>query len=338
MKRLNALAMLGCTLLFFSLSAWSQDITVGELTYSLEGSEATVTGRAEGSTVTDIIIPNSVLYESIPYDVVTIGEAAFDNDQLTSVTMPDSVTTIELGAFYRNRLTSVTITGNVTWIGALAFASNRLTSVTIPANVTTIQGLAFALNYIRIDSLNSYTLESLVFNGDYVPWEDEQEEGVLNSFGYFGTGISPYIFIGPTAIYPSGNRTSVSACPSQSWDGIQFEVDLDLFVTVEQTPEACVDPVDPVALVAALSAFIENLNVKKGIANSLDAKLGAVQGALSDLNENNDVAALNAIYAFCYNAQAQSGKQLEEADVDQLVSKADAIITVIDPTASLCSE
>ena len=69
-----------------------------------------------------------------------------------------------------------------------------------------------------------------------------------------------------------------------------------------------------------------------------NAKLGAVQGALSDLNENNDVAALNAMYAFCYNVQTQSGKKLEEAEIDQLISKADAIIAAIDPAAALCSE
>lgn len=104
-----------------------------------------------------------------------------------------------------------------------------------------------------------------------------------------------------------------------------------------QDPAAC-PFVDPVVLIDELSAFVAELNAKNGILNALDAKLGAVQGALSDLNENNDVAALNAMYAFCYNAQAQSGKQLDAAEADALIAKADAIIAAIDPDAALCSE
>ena len=91
-------------------------------------------------------------------------------------------------------------------------------------------------------------------------------------------------------------------------------------------------------LIDELSDYVAALNTSNGISNALDAKLGAVQGALTDLNENNDVAALNAMYAFCYNAQAQSGKQLDAADADALIAKADAIIAAIDPDAALCSE
>jgi hypothetical protein len=127
------------------------------------------------------------------------------------------------------------------------------------------------------------------------------------------------------------------ACPSPSWDGVLLEVAGGSFYMVEQTPEAC-PIVDPVALVADLSEVVEGLNTKQGISNSLDAKLDVVKGALSDLNGNNDVAALNAMYAFCYNTQAQSGKQLETADADALIAKADAIIAAIDPDAALCSE
>ena len=36
--------------------------------------------------------------------------------------------------------------------------------------------------------------------------------------------------------------------------------------------------------------------------------------------------------------QAQSGRQLETADADALIAKADAIIAAIDPDAALCSE
>ena len=83
----------------------------------------------------------------IIYDGVTsIGEDAFYDKQLTSVTIPNSVTSIGDGAFGENQLTSVTIPDSVTSIGDNAFMNNQLTSVTIPNSVTSIGDFAFAAN------------------------------------------------------------------------------------------------------------------------------------------------------------------------------------------------
>lgn len=212
--------------------------------------------------------------------------------------------------------------------------------MTIPASVTTIESGAFADNYVVDDSfVKTSTLERVIFNGEYVDWVGSADRGELEDGRLiYGTGISPDAFASYFFFETfSDALSSITACPSPSWDGIEFIGAEGAPIAVEQTPEAC-PFVDPVVLIDELSAFVADLNAKKGILNALDAKLGAVQGALSDLNENNDVAALNAMYAFCYNAQAQSGKQLETADADALIAKADAIIAAIDPIAGLCSE
>ena len=431
MKRLNTLVVLGFTLLLFSLSAWSQDITVDGLTYSLQDGEATVTGRASDSDSTHIIIPdditddfgvvfdvttigdeafrlsrltsvtignnvttiadrafyqnpltsvtipdsvttignssfifndldsvtipdsvttigtnafayNSLTSVTIGNSVTTIGDFAFVDNNLTSVTIGNSVTTIGGGAFVDNNLTSVTIPDSVSRIGTGAFFQNRLTSMTIPASVTTIEFGAFADNFVEDESgVKMLTLESVIFNGEYVPWEADPDGQTLpDGRPLVGTGISPdafSFFFEDFMIDFSDALSSITACPSPSWDGIEFIGAEGLPIAVVQTSEAC-PFVDPVVLIDELSAFVADLNAKNGILNALDAKLGAVQGALSDLNENDDVAALNAMYAFCYNAQAQSGKQLETADADALIAKADAIIAAIDPDAALCSE
>jgi len=69
------------------------------------------------------------------FPIVAIGDEAFRDKQLTSVTIGNSVTTIGNSAFTNNRLTSVIIPDSVTTIGEMAFTGNRLTSVTIGANV-----------------------------------------------------------------------------------------------------------------------------------------------------------------------------------------------------------
>ena len=68
--------------------------------------------------------------------VTHIGERAFENSSLISVTIPNSVIHIRAEAFASNELTSLTIPSNITYIGAGAFSNNQLVSVAIPSGVT----------------------------------------------------------------------------------------------------------------------------------------------------------------------------------------------------------
>ena len=82
-------------------------------------------------------------------------------------------------------------------------------------------------------------------------------------------------------------------------------------------------------MVANLIDDVISLNLQTGISNSFDAKLDAVFDALDDINENNDVSAVNALYAFINAVEAQRGKQISEADADDLIAAAQAIITAL---------
>jgi hypothetical protein len=97
--------------------------------------------------------------------VTHIGEGAFAEKELISVTIPNSVTEIGLEAFADNQLTSITLGNKLRSIGVWAFKVNQLTSVSIPDSVTEIGLAAFAGNKLTSVTLSNRMtkIEKLTF-------------------------------------------------------------------------------------------------------------------------------------------------------------------------------
>ncbi len=68
------------------------------------------------------------------------------------------------------------------------------------------------------------------------------------------------------------------------------------------------------------------LDLQHGIGNSLDAKLDSALNGLGDLNENNDVAAVNSLEAFISAAEVRSGKNIPVAAANDLIAMTEEII------------
>jgi hypothetical protein len=96
------------------------------------------------------------------------------------------------------------------------------------------------------------------------------------------------------------------------------------YATIKYSPAE-----EPAEAIEALVATVISLNLKQGISNSLDAKLGSALNALDDVNENNDVAAINTLEAFMNAVEAQRGGWINEADADALIAAALCIINML---------
>ena len=114
-------------------------LSSSDLEFEINNGQVTITDYL--GTERDVVIPG--LIENLP--VAKIGAQAFNNNNLTSVVIPDSVTELGFEAFMGNSLTSVVIPDSVKVINQAVFMKNNLTSVVIP-DLEIIGGGAFMDN------------------------------------------------------------------------------------------------------------------------------------------------------------------------------------------------
>jgi hypothetical protein len=83
------------------LSAFADAVQIGSLWYNLDESAKTaeVTSSGGDSYSGDIVIPSTVSYNDVTYSVKSIGEGAFYDRSLHSVTIEEGVETIGNNAF-----------------------------------------------------------------------------------------------------------------------------------------------------------------------------------------------------------------------------------------------
>lgn len=118
----------------------------------------TIPSTISGKTV--LKIGNSAFKEknitsvTIPNTVTEIGYDAFYKDSITSLTIPSSVKQINNSAFYQNNISSLTLNEGLTYIGGNAFSQNKLTSLKTPRTLTKIDYSAFYQNSIETLTLN----------------------------------------------------------------------------------------------------------------------------------------------------------------------------------------
>ncbi len=135
---------------------------------STNGNSVTTIGEYafNGNNLTSIVIPKSV---------TTIGGYAFEYNNLTNLVIPDNVITIEDGAFEYNNLESLDLGNGVQAIEGFAFSFNKLTGeLVIPNSVTTIGAGAFADNLLTNLTIpkSVTTIGPMAFNTNLLP--DEQ--------------------------------------------------------------------------------------------------------------------------------------------------------------------
>ena len=112
----------------------------------------TITGYYYNICGKDINIPSQINGENVK----VIGHSAFENMQITSVTLPETLVTIESYAFNNNKIEKVVIPASVTSIGPNAFSNNQISQLEIKPTYLDIGEEAFNNNQLPDDQAFIY--------------------------------------------------------------------------------------------------------------------------------------------------------------------------------------
>lgn len=104
---------------------------------------------------------------SLPDTLKSIGESAFENTELTEITIPDSVTVIGQYAFRGASIQSITLSEALTGISYGCFENAELQEIILPDSVRSIGGYAF-----RNSTLSKITMSQNLTSIGYCAFED----------------------------------------------------------------------------------------------------------------------------------------------------------------------
>ena len=163
MKKIYSLTVI----FFISLMVRAINVEIDGIMYNIN----VKTGLTEVAANTshqytgDIVIPETITYEGKEYTVTAIGQGAFSQRDITSITFPNSITSIGNSAFvYCKRLNSIVLPEKLTVIGDMCFAScESLRRAVIPEGVTLIDNSAFN---------SCHSLDSLIIPNSVTRIED----------------------------------------------------------------------------------------------------------------------------------------------------------------------
>ncbi len=118
----------------------SDQLVSDDFVYTVSGNNATIT-RYLGND-NNLVIPSTLNGKT----VTAIGNNAFREFGIISLTIPNTVTSIGTYAFYQNSISSLTLSSGLQTIGDDAFHDNLLTTIEFPNGLVSIGARAFRLN------------------------------------------------------------------------------------------------------------------------------------------------------------------------------------------------
>ena len=147
MKKVFLFAVFSC--LSFCYLFAQEIATIDGIKYHIENGEATIAVQDENLSG-NIVIPESISYDGNNYYVVRATNGAFQNTDITSITLPNSITSLGNNCFDAcTNLISVKLPNNITSLGDNTFSNCRkLSSIKLPDTLTSLGKYCFSHCYL----------------------------------------------------------------------------------------------------------------------------------------------------------------------------------------------
>jgi hypothetical protein len=154
------------------------------------------------------------------------------------------------------------------------------------------------------------------------------------SLGLQATGFGGLLYINADDVV---DRVDISAVPKNNLFGGTLEPGtyrirastVGTIGSLDYTLRFNVGPPDPAKLLEKLVSSLVAMNISGGISNALDSKLQNALDALDRAQAGDNAAASGIMGAFIQSVEAQRGKKLTEAQADELVIAAEAVIAAL---------
>ncbi len=129
-------------------SAYDNKMNIDEMWFEVNPSERTakLLEMDEESTGKDYTVPSSIRFGGHVFRVTEIGESAFNEKKVKSVTLPMGLKSIGDNAFMSSTISEINIPATVTNIGKQAFSNiSTLKTISVPNSVKTIGHSCFVM-------------------------------------------------------------------------------------------------------------------------------------------------------------------------------------------------
>lgn len=172
----------------------------------------------ENTNTGEIIIPETVEHKGKNYTVTEIGDWAFHDTEITSISIPKTISSINTDAFRNCHITELIIPNTVTKISKGAFGESTITNLYIQGNYAEFSMLYGLMHNSTVTVHSKYiTLAKKYFsgtiNGTEKYWIEEQGETLLGSVSFTLKTLNPLEGVASPGLdtKPSYNTTRSSS-------------------------------------------------------------------------------------------------------------------------------
>lgn len=155
------------------------------------------------ANISDLTIPETVIYDNTTYDVTAIGDGAFrGNNNIGKIVLPNSIQKLGGDAFRESSLAEISLSENITYIpGGCFYGCKSLKHIALPQSVTAIY-TTYGYNFNYTGAFEASGIESIEL-------DDNIKEIDIASFRNCGALSSVRL------------STSLSQLPKYSFQGTQ---------------------------------------------------------------------------------------------------------------------